>query len=243
MTIKELRDKRAALASEARNLLDPNTTTWTKDVSAKVDAIYEEIDLVDSKIDKLEKQAKLDGEKAEDEQASEAGDRARAGMSAEQREKDGRHRAAFKNFLKYGINGVSQDDAKILYSHRPQAAQSGQQSNGSQGGYLVPTGFGAELIEALKSFGGMRDVANVIQTASGNPFPYPTVDETGQEGELVAESTAATAQDITFGTIQIGAYKFSSKIFTTRVANERADLARAEAAARAHQRVQMGRTA
>jgi HK97 family phage major capsid protein len=60
----------------------------------------------------------------------------------------------------------------------------------------------------------MRSVATVIQTSSGIAIPWPTVDETGQVGEIVAENVAAATQDIAFGTTSIGAYKFSSKVFT-----------------------------
>jgi HK97 family phage major capsid protein len=214
MTIKELRDKRAALALEARNLLDPATNAFTKEISAKVDSIYAEIDLLDDQITKVEKQAKLDGEKVVDEQGRENADRILANLPPEQRERAVVYRAAFKNFLIHGERGLSHDEANVLRQGRPQAAQSGQQSNGTAGGYLVPTGFGAELIEALKSFGGMRDRSEILQTSGGNPLPWPTVDETSQEGELVAESVQASAQDITFGTIGIGAYKFGSKVFT-----------------------------
>ncbi|WBO23938.1 phage major capsid protein [Sphingomonas abietis] len=217
MTIKALRDQRNAKALEARNLLDPATTKFTKEISAKVDEIYAEIDLLDSQIDRLEKQAKIDGERDRDDTNRETQDRINASLTPDQREHASKYRNAFRSFLIHGERGISQDESLILRTGRPQAAQSGQQGNGAAGGYLVPTGFGAELIEALKSFGGMRDVANVIQTAGGNPFPYPTVDETGQEGEIVAESTPATSQDITFGTIQIGAFKFSSKIFTVPI--------------------------
>jgi HK97 family phage major capsid protein len=59
----------------------------------------------------------------------------------------------------------------------------------------------------------MRNVANVIQTTGGNPIPFPTVDETGNMGEIVAESVTAAAQDIAFGTVSIGAFKWSSKQF------------------------------
>ena len=68
-----------------------------------------------------------------------------------------------------GERGLTSEEANLLRTG-VQAAQSGQQSNGSQGGYLVPKGWGGSLLEAFKSFGGMRDVANIIQTESGNQW-------------------------------------------------------------------------
>ncbi|OHT19916.1 phage major capsid protein [Edaphosphingomonas haloaromaticamans] len=211
--IKALRDQRAEKAREARNLLDQNTgAKFTKEIEAQVDGLYAEIDRIDAEVERLERQARIDADDQLDDVRAEQQDRERSGMTAEQRERADRYSAAFRNFILYGERSLSAEDADIL--RRARAEQSGQQSNGAAGGYLVPTGWGGKLLEALKAFGGMRNVATVLPTAGGNQLPWPTVDETAVEGEIVPENTAATAGDITFGTTQIGAYKFSSKIVT-----------------------------
>lgn len=215
MNIKALRDQRAAKAKEARNLLDTNTgDKWSKDVENQVDAIYADIDRIDAQIERAERQAKIDGDLAADEGSIENRERNLANLSPEQRERATRYNNAFRSFLLSGINGMSVEEVHALREGSVQNAQSGQQGNGAAGGYLVPTGWGGELLEALKAFGGMRDVANVIRTSGGNPLPWPTVDETGIEGELIDENTTATDQDATFGTMQLGARKYSSKVFT-----------------------------
>lgn len=211
--IKALRDQRAAKAKEARNLLDTNTgDKWSKDIEAQVDAIYAEIDSIDGQIERAERQARIDGDIAADEGNQERQERFNASLDPEQRSAAQRYSAAFRNFLVRGERGLTNEELSTLQAARPQNAQS--VGTGSAGGYLVPTGFGGELLEALKKFGGMRNVATIIQTASGATLPWPTVDETGQEGELVAENQAATDQDVTFGTTDIGAQKWSSKVFT-----------------------------
>lgn len=215
INIKALRDQRAEKAKEARNLLDSNTGTgFTKEVEAQVDAIYEEIDRIDAQIERAERQARIDGDALSDDRQREAGERARNSLSPEQRERQDRYSAAFRNWILHGERGLTTDDAQALRDGSISAAQSGQQSNGAAGGYLVPTGWGGELLEALAAFGGMRDVATIMPTNGGNPIPWPTVDETAVEGEIVAENVAATAGDFAFGTTQIGAYKYSSKIVT-----------------------------
>lgn len=213
LNIKALRDQRAAKAKEARNLLDTNTgDKWSKDIEAQVDAIYEEIDRIDGQIARAEKQAKIDGDAASQEQANDNRERHLNALPPEQREQVQRYDAAFRNYLLNGIGAMTTEELTTLRQGSVQNAQS--IGSGAAGGYLVPTGWGGELLEALKAFGGMRNVATIISTAGGNPLPWPTVDETGIEGEIVAENVAATAQDATFGTVQIGAYKYSSKIFT-----------------------------
>jgi HK97 family phage major capsid protein len=83
---------------------------------------------------------------------------------------------------------------------------------GSAGGYTVPQGFLNELQKARKFFGGMLNVARVINTQTGNQLPIPTVNDTSNVGEIVAENSAVTNQDVTFGQVVLGAYKYSSKM-------------------------------
>lgn len=213
--IKALRDQRAEKAKEARNLLDANTgDKWSKDIENQVDKIYEEIDRIDAQIARAEKQAKIDGDAAADDNANENRERNLSNMTQSQREQATRYNNAFNSFLLRGISGMTSDEVAALRDGTVQNAQSGQQGNGAAGGYLVPSGWGGELLEALKAFGGMRAVANVIRTNSGASLPWPTVDETGIEGELIPENASATDQDATFGTISLGSRKYSSKVFT-----------------------------
>ncbi|PZU13810.1 MAG: phage major capsid protein [Sphingobium sp.] len=213
LNIKALRDQRAEKAKEARNLLDTNTgDKWSKDIEKQVDDIYEDIDRIDAQIARAERQARIDGDAAADDQAGDRRDRLNASLSPEQREQAQNYDSAFRNFLVRGERGLTDEEMTTLRTGRPQNAQS--VGTGSAGGYLVPAGFGGELLEALRAYGGVRSVAEVIQTASGNDLPWPTVDETAQEGEIVGENQPASSQDVTFGTTSIGAQKWSSKVFT-----------------------------
>ena len=81
----------------------------------------------------------------------------------------------------------------------------------AEGGYTVPAEIAAMVVDSMKAFGGMRQVAQVISTAGGNSLNYPTSDGTSEVGEIVAENAAATGADITFGTVAVNPYKYSSK--------------------------------
>lgn len=213
VNIKALRDERAAHAKEAKNLLDTKTgADFTKEVETQIDALYDKIDRIDAQIVRAERQAQIDGDAAAGEGDRETGERIRSQLTPEQREQQDRYSGAFRNFILHGVQSLSQEEAQLLRAGSPQNAQSGQQANGAQGGFLVPTGWGGQLLEALAAFGGVRSVAEVIQTAGGNPIPFPTVDETQVEGELVAENQPASAADFNFGTTSVGGYKFSSRI-------------------------------
>ncbi|MEH3098868.1 phage major capsid protein [Sphingomonas adhaesiva] len=214
MNIKALRDQRAVKASEARKLVDDNVgTAYTKEISDKVDALYAEIDRIDASIAAAERQARIDGDAASDDGQREADDRVRSQLSPEQREQQDRYNNAFRAFILRGERGMTAAETQALIAGP--AVQNAQTiGTPASGGYLVPTGWGGQLIEALAAFGGMRDVATVFATAGGNALPWPTVDETAAEGEIVPENVAAADSDATFGTTQIGARKYSSKVVT-----------------------------
>jgi HK97 family phage major capsid protein len=94
---------------------------------------------------------------------------------------------------------------------QPELAEYRAQSEGtnSAGGYLVPQGFRNKLIERMKQFGGIANYAEVITTNEGNLLPYPTVDDTANVGEIVAEGgTFAAGADLVFGQRTLSAYKY-----------------------------------
>lgn len=83
---------------------------------------------------------------------------------------------------------------------------------GSAGGYLVPQGFRAKIAEALKMTGGVRAVADYVPTDSGEDLPFPTNNDTGNAGAILAENTQVTEQDLTVGQATLHAYMYTSKM-------------------------------
>lgn len=80
---------------------------------------------------------------------------------------------------------------------------------GSEGGYLVPDGFRDKLVDRMVAFGGIANAVETITTSTGNPLPWPTVDDTANVGEIVAEGgTFSSGADLVFGTANLGAYKY-----------------------------------
>ena len=85
-------------------------------------------------------------------------------------------------------------------------------SSGSAGGYTIPQGFLAELNIRRALFNPMREHARVIQTETGNPLPLPTVDDVSNTASLVAEATASSATDVTFGQVILNSYTYRTLI-------------------------------
>lgn len=82
------------------------------------------------------------------------------------------------------------------------------------GGFLKPEGFVANLERALLAFGGVRSVADVMRTSTGNDMPWPTSDDTSNEATIIGESSPTTApeQDATFGQVIFRSHLYTSKL-------------------------------
>jgi HK97 family phage major capsid protein len=82
---------------------------------------------------------------------------------------------------------------------------------GSAGGFLVPEGFRTKLVDRLKAYGGVASLAEEVVTESGNTLPWPTIDDTANEGEVVDEHGTWTAgADLVFDTASLGAHRYSA---------------------------------
>jgi HK97 family phage major capsid protein len=107
---------------------------------------------------------------------------------------------AFESYLKTGV--ANQDIAEL----RAQSAGSD-----AAGGYMVPQGFRQKLVEVQKSFGGLAPEVDNYVTDNGAAVEFPTIDDTANVGQITAEgANFAGGADLTFGTITLGAKKYTS---------------------------------
>lgn len=206
MSIMDLRQKRHAIAEQAREVLksaQAEGRALTTDEQLKWDAMMADVDSLRSTIDRLEKQSAVD---AEMDQRMEVTARqvAAAGPMAPSKDQVSQ---AFRAWVIGGNEGMTSEQRAIMKEYRAQS------TSGSAGGYTIPEGFYNQLISGLKAYGGVREAgATVLTTASGATLPIPTVDDTGNVGAILAENTGASAQDLTFGQKTLGAYKYTSKV-------------------------------
>jgi HK97 family phage major capsid protein len=135
---------------------------------------------------------------------------------------DQRHRTphdrAFSNYLRNNLDGLDADDRELVVNGGGRGRGFGgggfrnanSTTSGASGGYLVPTGFSQQLEQALKWFGGIDGVVDVFHTETGNPMPWPTLDDTQQQGRIIGQNVQAVETDPTFGQVTFNAYIFSS---------------------------------
>jgi HK97 family phage major capsid protein len=87
------------------------------------------------------------------------------------------------------------------------------EGSASGGGYAVPDGSLARLVQARTQFGGFINLAENITTASGEDLHFPSVPTAAlySSADIAAEGAATAAgADIVFGEVIIGAYRYTA---------------------------------
>lgn len=208
-SIQALREQIAARAREIKTLVENKNTAWSEDHQAEYDAGLKEIEDLKAQVDRIEKSMNLLNE---DDQAQALGDAAAArarrdGAGSAQAQKV---RQVFENWLRQGDRALSAEDWNVIRNTM-------STTTGSEGGYTVATTIAAAVADALKSLGGMRAVATVLQTVNGSTINFPNSDGTAEEGEIVAQNVSASDADLSFGTTAIEVFKYSSKVVAVPV--------------------------
>ena len=195
--IQVLREKLSNLATQANHLLnEKGDTVWNKDEQAQFDGYTAEIEQIKAQIKSIEKMRELEADEFFNSAASKIIKPGQEDMTIDAL-------AAVAIYLRHG-NNVTAEQAVAIRNAMSTTTP-------AEGGYTVPAEIAAMVIEKLKAFGGMREVATILTTASGGALNFPTSDGTGEIGEIVGENAAAAAGDITFGTIGLPVFKYSSK--------------------------------
>ncbi len=211
-SIQQMREQREAKAKELRKLNDDTPEgAWGEAEQKAYDAAVAEIDRLDGAI---ERQQKIDNLTVRQNQRIERkafADGISEGQAAAELEQE---RAITAAWMRGGVSALTDEQREASRARAAQrAGVYGTMSTGtgSEGGYTVPSEVATELLEEVKEYGGVRDVATVMRTAGGHTINWPTMDDTAEEGELVGENAQVSGSDPTFGTVGIGAYKYSSK--------------------------------
>lgn len=126
-----------------------------------------------------------------------------------------RYEKAFRAYMRGGVTELDREDQQILragWVDNKDIRNAAGVATGAAGGYTVPPAFRKKLIETMAWYASMRQVAEVITTDSGANLPWPTVDDTANEGAILAENTQVTEQDVTFGQASLDAYMYTSKL-------------------------------
>ena len=218
MSLTALQEQRGRLVTQAREALDEIKSNTDEARSAELEARH---DAIMADFDKLEKNIEREERLAAAEaRAEEARAARRPNMEGEARGSDEQkpmeYRDAFIELVRSGFNPqeISPEARSVIKAgvteFRAQTA-----GTTTAGGYTVPTDLAATIDKTLKMWGPMYDeaITTVINTASGNPLDFPTIDDTSVTISQHTEATAMTddgSKDATFGKTTLNAYAYDT---------------------------------
>lgn len=206
--VQKLRDQRANLWEQAKALLDAGLNS-AEDVQ-RYERMEADLDALDNRIEAMERAA----ERADRYSQAVTPPAAVLGGGTAIEDGDDDHlNKVFAQFIRRGINSLGAEDRALMESRFDTSIQNAAGvGTGAAGGYTVPPAFRDKFVEVRKAFGPMLQEAEVIETDTGANLPWPTNDDTGNMGAILAENTQVTEQDVTFGTASLDAYMYTSKL-------------------------------
>jgi HK97 family phage major capsid protein len=199
MSIQALREQRAAVGASLKALIEKSD--WNPEADQPVyDQSMRQIDDIDAQIKRI---VAANDRIAADTRVNAVAD------AADRKARDNRDPGLglYAKWLRGGDKALNAEEWANI-----RATMS--TTTGSEGGFTVDSQVANSVLDALKSFGGMRAVSTVIQTSGVGAMSFPSSNGTAEVGEIVAENQPAADQDVTFGTIGLPVYKYSSKVIT-----------------------------
>lgn len=213
MKLHEMKQKRNTIAKDMRALHDEiGDAAWTEEQRTQWQASKSELDALDERIAR-EEELRCQDQDYIDQNEEEQRQQQNRDASNPEAQADARRAAAFNSFLRRGLGDMSAEERQALKEMRAQGTAPDE-----KGGYTVPTQFRNLIVDAMKDYGGIASIAQILNTSNGQDIDWATSDGTAEEGELLGENVAASEGDVTFGGAMLGAKKLSSKII--RVSNE-----------------------
>ena len=195
MSIQALREQLSHETRAMKALLaDKGSIAWTADEQKKFDAHAETAERLESQIKAHQRMLDAEAE-------------SRINDAASQAKKDGSGEEidalqAVALYLRHGSNLSAEQALKVRNTLST--------TTNSEGGFTVPTEVSSMVVDSLRAFGGMREVAQILSTAGGNPMNWPTSDGTSEVGAIVAENANAPQVSPTFGTVAVNPFKYTS---------------------------------
>lgn len=219
MKIRELREKMAHLATQARLKLDEITdktdATRAKEIEAEFDRTMAEHDEIRGQVERLERLEKAERD------AEERGDPRRpqydADAAADHRKKP-EYKEVYTKAIRFGAASLDAEERDVLTRGResvPEELRAQSTGTDAAGGYTVPTEFSGEIDRAMAAWGPMWDAAIVreLNTSNGRQIDWPTVNDTSLTGRIKAENAAVDddgTDDVVFGERALNAYIYDT---------------------------------
>jgi len=205
--LKDKLEKRGGLCSEMKSIVtkaDDEKRGLTPEEMTRWNQLDDEQEALKKEVDMLRKQEILDQE----EEVRMDGVEKATGSDPEKRKEA--QSLAFRSYLMRGEQKLTAKELEILTERRTDQTV----GTTTQGGFLVPEGFKAELDKAMLPYIAMFNFARILNTNTGNDIPWPMMNDTTNKGELLSEASTFNAQAIAFTSQTLKSYMFDSKVVT-----------------------------
>lgn len=207
--IRDLQARQAAAYDAMKDAVKELSRESLSEVrKSELDEVFNKAEADQARIEKQLRalEAAEAAEKRRAEQFFEKEDQAgRTADKRDQKEVEAEERAAFNSWLRQGMNNLTNEQRTMIQKRGTSTLIAG---TNSLGGFTVPTDLANRIIEAMKAYGGMLSVADILITDGGNPLNFPTNDDTSAKAVLVSEGGSATVQDTTFAQKTLNAFMY-----------------------------------
>lgn len=197
--IEDLRARRKGLLDEMRNI-QATAEAADRDLTAEEASEFErreaDFDAITGRIDRLEKMEGYASDSQRENPAIEDTDETPV-ISADPAEVREIERRAFEKVLrnKGDLSRLDRDERAAL-----------QVGTDSEGGFTVPDSFARQIVESIREFGVINNLATRITTSDNGDLQIPSV-ATNATATWTAEEAAFTQSEGTFGQIVLKSYK------------------------------------
>jgi HK97 family phage major capsid protein len=226
MTLAELRAQRSTVAKQMADLHELATKedrAFSADEGSNWDKMEAEIDRIDAQIRRLETMGRII---APEPRELRAGGTEQRGIGDNGGPPiDEEYGIAFRSFLRHGTD-VLDDEQRVLMAARRGSLSDRQMARltereqrafaagtGNTGGFTVPQDFFNQLEVAMRAYGGMMELADVIRTDTGATLPMPTFNRVASKATIVGEGGAAVLDATTpFGSVNLGSFTYKTNM-------------------------------
>ena len=196
--MKELREKRAGLIAQMRDIVNQAKTNEDGKLSEEKNIEWKKYDKEQSelleRIERGEKQETLDKEMASKEVEK---------VETKKVDPEKEHEERFLEYLRTGEPEGLEKRATV----------DGQSvGTDADGGYTVPQTWADQIVNATLEYGGVASISTILNTPGGGQMNFPTSDDTANKSVILTEETVADLDKITFATKQLDAYLLNTKV-------------------------------
>jgi HK97 family phage major capsid protein len=212
--LREQRDVKSRAANDL-NAKHPADQRMPAADAAQLDTLLAEIETIDAEITRANRVAQLatagdpndpSVRQAQNDMALDAAVQAGRGNGQSDESK------ALRAWAQGGLGAMNAEQVGRMRSRQsPDIRAAMSTTTNSEGGFTVAVEYQRQLEVAMKAYGGMRQVADIIRTATGAQMNFPATDPTAEEGEIVGQNTTVARLDTVFSNITLDVYKYSSK--------------------------------